>query len=133
MKGSKVLSLCLFAVLTCLVSFSAHAAGRDAKYPVKPIKLLILEGPGGTCDVPTRALARAVEKILGQPVVCMNVPGGGGVRLLTEMRREKPDGYVIGTISAGTLISSLWTHVDFSAVKDFLLWLSIKPILCPWQ
>ena len=119
MQGVKVLSVCLFAVLICAVSLSAHAAGRDAKYPAKPIKLLILEGPGGTCDVPTRALARAVEKILGQPVVCMNVPGGGGVRLLTEMRREKPDGYVIGTISAGTLISSLWTHVDFSAVKDF--------------
>ena len=59
----KVLSVCLFAVLICAVSLSAYAAGRDAKYPAKPIKILILEGPGGTCDVPTRALARAVEKI----------------------------------------------------------------------
>ena len=107
MKENRALSFCLFASLLLVVSLASHAAGRDAKYPAKPIKILILEGPGGTNDVPTRALSKAVEKILGQPVVCMNVPGGGGVRLLTEMQKEKPDGYVIGTVSAGTLISSL--------------------------
>jgi tripartite-type tricarboxylate transporter receptor subunit TctC len=119
MKGSKVLSACLFAVLVCVVSFSAHAAGRDAKYPAKPIKILIPEGPGGTNDVPTRALAKAVEKILGQPIVCVNMPGGTGTRVLTELQKEKPEGYVIGSVSPGTIIAALSTKADFSVAKDF--------------
>lgn len=109
----------LFAVLLLAAPLSAPAADREAAFPTKPIRLLILEGPGGSNDVPTRALAKAVEKVLGQPIVCMNMPGGGGVRLLTELRKEEPDGHVLGTFSAGTIIASLWSKVDFSVSADF--------------
>ena len=119
MKGNKVWPIWLFVVLTVMTSLSAFGAGKEAKYPAKPIKILIPEGPGGTNDVPTRALAKAMEKILGQPVVCINMPGGTGTRVLTELQKEKPDGYVIGSVSPGTIIAALSTKADFSVARDF--------------
>ena len=119
MKELKGLLFCLLAVGIVAMPLWGQAATRDAKFPAKPIKILIPEGPGGTNDVPTRALAKAVEKILGQPIVCINTPGGTGTRVLTELRKEKPDGYVLGSVSPGTIIAALSNKVDFFVAKDF--------------
>jgi tripartite-type tricarboxylate transporter receptor subunit TctC len=119
MKELKGLFFYLLAAGIVAMPLWGQAASRGAKFPTKPIKILIPEGPGGTNDVPTRALAKAVEKILGQPIVCMNMPGGTGTRVLTELGKEKPDGYVLGSVSPGTIIAALSTKVDFSVAKDF--------------
>ena len=126
MKQGNMLLLCLLIALIAIAPLPAAGAARDAKFPAKPIKILIPEGPGGTEDVPTRALAKVMEKILGQPIVCINTPGGTGTRVLTELQKEKPDGYVIGVLSPGTIVAALTTHVDFSVAKDFTHVIRVK-------
>ncbi len=79
-------------VLSSLLPFfAAHAAD----FPTKPINFVVPFGPGGTADIQARMLAKAVEPILGQPVVVVNKPGGGTIPGMAESLNAAPDGYTI--------------------------------------
>lgn len=77
------------------VATAAHAAD---KYPNRPVTWIVPFGTGGQLDVMSRAMARAVEKHLGQPVVVKNAMGGGGTVGLTQIANATPDGYTVGLI-----------------------------------
>jgi tripartite-type tricarboxylate transporter receptor subunit TctC len=62
------------------------------KYPTKPIDFLIGYPAGGTTDICARPLAMAAGKILGQPIVIVNKPGGASAVAVATLRTEKPDG-----------------------------------------
>ena len=66
-----------------------------AKFPEKPIKMLIGFGAGGGTDTVGRKIAIEMEKALGQPVVVVNKPGGGGLVSWKELVASKADGYTI--------------------------------------
>ena len=106
------------AVLCVSINLGVSGAQED-RFPSKPIKLLIREGPGGSLDVPVRALSKAAEKILGQPIVCVNFPGGGGTRVLTSLLKEKPDGYTLGTLAIGSIIQAHVEKMEFKVPDDF--------------
>ena len=40
-----------------------------------------------------RAISQSLQKILKQPVIIQNFPGGGGALVLGKIKTEKPDGY----------------------------------------
>ena len=59
----------------CLVSFGvAHAA---EKYPVKPITAIVAVEAGADGDVLVRPIYQRMSKMLGQPILVVNKPGGG--------------------------------------------------------
>ncbi|NLW56805.1 MAG: tripartite tricarboxylate transporter substrate binding protein, partial [Firmicutes bacterium] len=70
MKSRRVFKLVLGVALIVSLSTAIFAA----QYPTKPINFLIPFGIGGAADVSGRAIAAAVEEILGQPVVPQNKP-----------------------------------------------------------
>jgi tripartite-type tricarboxylate transporter receptor subunit TctC len=79
------------------LSFTAAQAADDgANYPTKPVTLTVNYGAGGGSDAIGRALARALEKILKQPVPVENIAGGAGTRGVTAVVMSAPDGYQIG-------------------------------------
>jgi tripartite-type tricarboxylate transporter receptor subunit TctC len=51
--------------------------------------------PGGAADLTARPFAPALERILKQPVVVLNKPGGGGAVGTQAVSVAKPDGYTI--------------------------------------
>ncbi|MEP9350903.1 tripartite tricarboxylate transporter substrate binding protein [Xanthobacter sp. KR7-225] len=65
-------------------------------FPAKPVTLVVNYPAGGGSDAIGRALARSMEKALGQPVPVENVAGGGGTRGVTAVVTAPPDGYRIG-------------------------------------
>src|SRR5438034_3947383 len=74
------------AALGHLVAAAAAAAGvtaarpaRADTFPTKPIMLVLPFPPGGSFDPVLRALCNAAGQDLGQPIVLMHKPGGGGV------------------------------------------------------
>ena len=73
---------------------------------------------GGT-DVITRALSDPASKILGQPIVIVNKPGGGTALGLATLKNEKPDGYTIGTLGSGGIINTFIRKLPYDVVKDF--------------
>lgn len=79
------------------LSFTAAQAADDGtNYPTKPVTLTVNYGAGGGSDAIGRALARALEKILKQPVPVENIAGGAGTRGVTAVVTSAPDGYQIG-------------------------------------
>ncbi|SDI37509.1 tripartite tricarboxylate transporter substrate binding protein [Propionivibrio dicarboxylicus] len=96
--------------------------GADAKYPTKPISMIINFGSGGPTDLSARALAKAAEKHLGVPVVVVNKPGGNGVTGVSELKNAPKDGQTIGILSFASVaiipnqIKAPYTPDDFEGI-----------------
>jgi len=55
---------------------SGGAVAQD--YPVKPIRLIVPFGPGGTTDILSRVIGERLGERFGQQVLIDNRPGAGG-------------------------------------------------------
>lgn len=89
-------------------------------YPERPITILVGFAPGGSMDLSTRSLARAAEKILGQPVIIENKAGGTGTIALAAMLSQNPDGYTLCATPSSVLIRvSQMQQVPFKPLTDF--------------
>jgi tripartite-type tricarboxylate transporter receptor subunit TctC len=101
--------------LCAVLAPSAHGA---EKYPTKPIMLIVGVEAGADGDVLVRPLAERVSKILGQPIVVVNKPGGGSSIAYREIHAARPDGYTIGWGSA-TIITNKLQGVSPLDYHDF--------------
>lgn len=116
--GKMILVLGFLFIFVPVLSFAQP-------YPTKPINLIVTFAPGGTLDVSTRILASKAEKFLGQPLVVLNVGGGGGSVALGQVAKKRPDGYDItsctstGLIRIPQLRSVPYSHEDFVPIMHF--------------
>jgi tripartite-type tricarboxylate transporter receptor subunit TctC len=90
----------LLAVLACATLVSAALAQG---YPTKPIRLQIGYAPGGSAEAGARPLARALEPLLGQPLVFEYRPGNAGGVAMEFMARAPADGYTLYYFDSGPL------------------------------
>ncbi|MBI5968193.1 MAG: tripartite tricarboxylate transporter substrate binding protein [Deltaproteobacteria bacterium] len=132
-----------FLVLLSIISVNGFAglAFAQEKYPTKPINFLIGYPAGGTTDICARPLVAAASKILGQPIVVVNKPGGASAVAMASLKNEKPDGYTIGILPSGAVLSQHMRKVPYDSAKDFtpimqyavyLYGLVVKPD-SPWK
>jgi tripartite-type tricarboxylate transporter receptor subunit TctC len=75
MTGTKVFRL--VALVAVVLAAAAPALAADWK-PTKPIRIIVPWGAGGSTDQAIRAVTGDLEQALGQSVVVVNQPGGGG-------------------------------------------------------
>lgn len=104
------------AALAATAAFVATAA--FAKYPDKPIEIIVGYSAGGGTDVMARTVAPFLEKYLdnGATVVVRNVPGASGQIGVTEVAKAKPDGYTLGTYNLpGMMARTLDRKTDYNA------------------
>ena len=95
-----------------------------AKYPSRPINLIIPLQAGASGDVATRFIAKEAEKFLGQSIVPVNKPGGGTAIGISAIAKAKPDGYTIGYAThSGVFIAPLLEKLPYDPLKD------LKPIM----
>lgn len=88
------------AVLTAVIIGFYRAADSEradtaADFPQKPVTLVVPYAAGGGTDKTARALAKAAEKHLSQPIMVVNRTGGGGSVGLMEGAQAKGDGYTV--------------------------------------
>lgn len=106
------------AAVACAAVFAALPAQAD--YPERPITLIVPWAPGGSTDVSSRALAKAAEGVLGQPVVVVNKPGASTTIGMADLARAKPDGYTIGTLSSSSyMLKAQGRDLPYDAVEAF--------------
>ena len=91
----------------------ALANPANAEWPEKSIQFIIPFGAGGGADIEGRLIAKAMSGVLGQPVVPVNKPGGGGAITYTFVKNSKPDGYTIAWNSTSVLTSTNIGNVPF--------------------
>ncbi|MGZ8201912.1 MAG: Bug family tripartite tricarboxylate transporter substrate binding protein [Burkholderiales bacterium] len=90
-------------------------------YPVKPVRLIVPNAPGGGPDTVARLIAEKVSPSLGQQIIVDNRGGAGG-RIAAELVARSPkDGYTLMLGSAATLITGPALDLDrkYDPVKDF--------------
>jgi tripartite-type tricarboxylate transporter receptor subunit TctC len=92
MRGKSALALTL-AVLVVILSGGLTVSAQE--FPTKPIELVIPFGPGGSHDLTARAVASVAHSYLGQPLLVVLKPGGGGAVGSQYVIRAKPDGYTL--------------------------------------
>lgn len=95
--GTAVLAL---AVAGC----GQGGANTSGEYPSDTIRIISPGPAGGPLDVAARAVAPCFEQELDTTVIVENVSGGSQAVGMTEMVNSDPDGYTLGTISAGSAI-----------------------------
>lgn len=92
-----------------------------AGFPSKPITLIVPFAPGGAADITARQIAAPLQRILGQPVVVTNVPGGGGTLGTTQVARAAPDGHtlVLGNSATHAAAPAIFSKLDYDPERGF--------------
>lgn len=100
---------CFFILIAMAFLVSAFAASPAlAEWPKKPIMIMI-PWPAGNdpSTMVATAMAPHMSEKLGVPVKVVNKPGGGAVLATNELARSRPDGYTLGLISIGPMITQV--------------------------
>jgi tripartite-type tricarboxylate transporter receptor subunit TctC len=89
-------------------------------YPNKPIRVLIGYAPGGSADAGVRPLGRALEPLLGQPLIIENRPGNAGGVAMEFMARAPTDGYTLYYFDSGPLnVAPHLSKVGYNSLTSF--------------
>ncbi len=79
-----------------ILALTAPAAAQaDAKYPSKPIRIVVSVAAGGGVDLSARIIANHLQTLWGQPVTVENRTGGSGNIAGEAISRAAPDGYTL--------------------------------------
>ena len=105
------------ATIAAIVFFLGLAPAM-AKFPEKPISLIVPWSPGGASDMVCRILAAQMEKELGQPVVVKNLPGAGSLVGAQALVTSAPDGYTLGWLGISAVIAQ-YTSVSPTMMKEY--------------
>jgi len=76
-------------------AIAAPAVARAQAWPTRPVTIVVPYAPGGGSDAAVRAVAPAMERVLGQPIVVENRAGGGTAIGSTHVAQSRPDGYTL--------------------------------------
>jgi tripartite-type tricarboxylate transporter receptor subunit TctC len=106
-----------------LAALSAQVLGpafAQAKYPDRPIRLVIPFPPGGVYDATGRPWADKVKAHLGT-IVVENIGGAGSSLGTAAVARAQPDGYTILLGGTGGLVINpvAASHTPYDPVNDF--------------
>ena len=92
-----------------------------AKYPERPIRLIVPFAAGGNADIVGRIVGDRISNALGQPVVIDNRGGAGGSIGAEAVARSAPDGYTLLVASNGPLTVNPFVQakLGYDPLKDF--------------
>jgi tripartite-type tricarboxylate transporter receptor subunit TctC len=106
-----------------IAALAAAAAGgawaQDAPYPVKPVRFVVGQSPGGATDIVARLVAAKMNETLGQTIIVENRTGAAGSIAAASVAKSPPDGYTILVVSSSYAINpSLYASLPFDPQKD---------------
>src|SRR5438105_13079425 len=96
------------------------SAALAQTYPSKPVRLMIGYTAGGSAEAGARPLARALEPMLGQPLVFEYRPGNAGGVAMEAIARAPNDGYSLYYFDSGPLtVAPHLGKVGYDNIKSF--------------
>lgn len=107
------------AIAALLVTAALQATAQD--YPVRAVRVIVPQTPGGATDVFTRAVGQRLAERWGRGVIIENRGGAAGT-LGTEIAAKAPaDGYTLLATYAGSqaINQSLYPKLAFDSIRDF--------------
>jgi tripartite-type tricarboxylate transporter receptor subunit TctC len=111
----------LMAACLLLAAQSASAEDDVAKYPTRPIHIIVGFAAGGGNDVIARIYAQKLSEDLGQPVIVENKPGAGAIVGTDYVAKSAPDGYTLLVGATGMAINqSIYAKLPYDSERDFV-------------
>ena len=106
----------ILAALACAICPIAQA-----QYPVKPVRIIVTQGPGVSTDIIARGLADRLQATWNQPVVVENKVGANGIIGADFVAKSDPGGYTLMVHPAGvfTFHPALYDKLPFDVARDF--------------
>jgi len=99
---------------------SASAQEDPAKYPSKPIRIIVGFAAGGGNDIIARVFGQKLSESFGQPVIVENKPGGGAIVATEYVAKSAPDGHTLLMSASGISINpAVYAKLPYDAVNDF--------------
>jgi len=117
MDRRDVLGLALSALSLSIIR--SRGAAAQARYPDRPIRLIVPRSAGGVVDVVARLWGEQVKPQLGT-VIVENQGGGGGIIAAAAVARARPDGYTLlaGTTSELVISPAIISTPGHDPVRD---------------
>lgn len=108
-KTVKSARRCLGATTLAAVTMfcGVDVARAESNWPSGPVNMVMHTAAGGSADVFIRTLAKTLEPEIGQKVIVINAPGGGGAAQMTRVLSAKPDGLTLGVNTLSHFTSML--------------------------
>jgi tripartite-type tricarboxylate transporter receptor subunit TctC len=111
------------SALACVVAFSMFAVSVGAQqtaYPVRTLRLIASQSPGGGIDVVSRVVATRLSDTIGQTVIVDNRPGANGSVAAELTAKSPPDGYVFMLGAIGNLATNAFFYkkLGYDPLKD---------------
>src|SRR5260221_2325922 len=99
----------------------APSAAFAAKWPSKPVRLVVPFAAGGAADTIGRLYAEALGAAFGKPFYVENRVGGGGLLGTEAVARAEPDGLtlMVSGIPTHVLGPAMNKNVGFDPMRDF--------------
>jgi tripartite-type tricarboxylate transporter receptor subunit TctC len=111
------------AISLILLAAAMHAGTAGAQaYPAKPIRVIVPQSPGDSCDILTRLITQKVGEQLKQAFTVDNRPGAGGQIGLALLTQAPKDGYTIACGQGGNMviIPIAQKKVAYDTLRDFV-------------
>jgi tripartite-type tricarboxylate transporter receptor subunit TctC len=107
--------------LALLAAGSGLSAAAEKPYPNKPINMVVPYAPASGADLGSKVMADKMSEFLGQPIISVYKPGGGGSLGAAFVAKSKPDGYtvLVGSVSP-VVLSPIVKELDYK-LEDFAL------------
>ena len=102
-------------LLGAALTFSLAAPAQD--YPVKPIRIIVPNPPGGSNDLVGRLVAERLRNRWGQPVLVENRAGASGRIGAEFVAKSAPDGYTLLVSAPAALVinKNLYAKLSYDA------------------
>lgn len=104
-KRVRIYFFSLLAFLLFLTMASCSSDSADNQFPEKSIQLIVAFSPGAATDTQARIIAKYAQEYLGQELVIVNKPGGGGQVGWNSFASTAPDGYTLAAYNLPHIIT----------------------------
>src|ERR1700732_1229437 len=107
------------AILATTIAWPCLSLAQD--WPVKPVKIVVAFGPGGTADVLGRLVAAELSSAFGQQFYVENKPGNSGAIGSALIARAEPDGYSLLVAGSGPHLTgpAINPNIGYDPLQDF--------------
>lgn len=97
--------LLALAALSIFASLACAQGPAAARFPVKPVRVIVAFGAGGIADTIARSVGQKLSEKWGQPVVVENRGGAGGTVGAKAVSAAPPDGYTLLVHTAAVAVN----------------------------
>lgn len=122
--AGKARTICIAALTALAAVICSGPAAAQARFPDRPVRLVVTVAPGGGMDLMARVLAARLSVGLGQPVVVENKAGASGLIGYEHVASSPADGHTLLFMGNSQSITEALARVQnrkvpFDTARDF--------------